>query len=143
MCMQALVLDTNIVLDLWVYEDPATPDLRQALQAQQVCWLATAAMREELLRVLDYPHIATRRAQRGLSAEQILAQWDAHAQLHADAPRAPYVCKDADDQKFVDLAAQHQAWLLSKDRQVLRLKNRLARVGARVASSWADLHACA
>jgi putative PIN family toxin of toxin-antitoxin system len=141
--MQALVLDTNIVLDLWVYQDPATPDLLQALQSRHVHWLATAPMREELVRVLDYPHIAARRAQRDISAAQVLGYWDAHAQVQGEAPRAPYACKDADDQKFVDLAAQHQAWLISKDKQVLRMKNRLARLGARVASSWADLQPCA
>jgi predicted nucleic acid-binding protein len=43
------------------------------------------------------------------------------------APKAPYTCKDADDQKFIDLAVQHGAALHSKDAQVLCMKNRLAR----------------
>ena len=29
--MSMVVLDTNIVLDLWLYQDPATPALREAL----------------------------------------------------------------------------------------------------------------
>ncbi len=33
---------------------------------------------------------------------------------------------------FVDLAAQHQATLISKDKAVLKLKNRLARLGSKV-----------
>jgi hypothetical protein len=31
-----VVLDTNIVLDLWLYQDPATPALLTALQQRQV-----------------------------------------------------------------------------------------------------------
>ena len=34
-----------------------------------------------------------------------------------------------DDQKFIDLAVAHQAVLYSKDKYVLALKNRLARLG--------------
>jgi predicted nucleic acid-binding protein len=52
------------------------------------------------------------------------------------APKAPYVCKDADDQKFVDLAVTQQALLISKDAEVLALKNRLARLGVKVFSAY-------
>jgi predicted nucleic acid-binding protein len=123
------VLDTNIVLDLWVFDDPASDPLRQALENGRTRWLATAAMREELARVLDYPQIARRRLARELSADSVLAHFDRHAQLQPEAPKAPYTCKDADDQKFIDLAVQHGATLHSKDAQVLCMKNRLARCG--------------
>ena len=134
----SLVIDTNIVLDLWVYQDPATPALLADLQQGTVHWLATAPMREELLRVLDYPHIAQRRARDGLKAEEVLAHFDALAQIQDVAVKAPYICKDQDDQKFIDLAAAHQAVLLSKDKQVLRLTNRLARLGVRVHQQYLD-----
>ena len=127
-----VVIDTNIVLDIWVYQDSATPPLWQALKEGELRWLATPPMREELLRVLDYPHIARRRERNGLSAQDVLAHFDGLAQMQALAPKAPYVCKDEDDQKFIDLAVAHQALLLSKDKQVLRLTNRLARLGVTV-----------
>ena len=130
--MQARVLDTNIVLDLWVFEDPASGVLRQTLEDGATRWLATAAMREELARVLAYPHIARRRMIRDLSADAVLAHFDRHAQLQPDAPKAPYTCKDADDQKFIDLAVHHGAALHSKDAQVLCMKNRLARCGVAI-----------
>jgi predicted nucleic acid-binding protein len=114
-----VVLDTNIVLDLWVFDDPRSQPLLAQLEAGAVRWLATASMREELRRVLDYPHIAQRLQARRMAAADV--------QLQADAPKAPYVCKDPDDQKFIDLAVQHTAALHSKDAQVLRMKNRLAR----------------
>lgn len=127
--MTPRVLDTNIVLDLWVFDDPASAPLRSALQQGAARWLATLPMREELARVLDYPHIARRLNARALTAETVLDQFDRHAQLHPEAPKAPYTCKDADDQKFIDLAVQHGAALHSKDAQVLCMKNRLARCG--------------
>ncbi len=124
-----VVLDTNIVLDLWLYEDPATPLLRAAIENKQVHWLATSEMREELRRVLHYPHIAARLQWGQQSADIFMAKFDTHAQMKNIATRAPYVCKDADDQKFIDLAVAHSALLLSKDKQVLRMTNRLAKLG--------------
>jgi predicted nucleic acid-binding protein len=53
-------------------------------------------------------------------------------QLHPDAPKASCTCKDADDQKFIDLAVQHGAALHSKDAQVLCMKKRLARCGVQL-----------
>ena len=61
-----------------------------------------------------------------------MAQFDAYAHMQAVALRAPYVCKDEDDQKFIDLAVANTAMLLSKDKQVLKLTGRLARLGVRV-----------
>ena len=121
------VLDTNIVLDLWVFDDPRAKALRLSVETGHTHWLATSAMREELARVLDYPQIARRLGARALPADAVLAHFDRYAELQPEAPKAPYTCKDADDQKFIDLAVHHGAALHSKDAQVLCMKNRLAR----------------
>jgi len=136
---QCVVLDTNIVLDLWLYKDPATPDLQAALNAKSVQWLATPVMRDELERVLAYTHIAQRLTLGALTAQDILRQFDAHAVLHPIAPKALFVCKDGDDQKFIDLAAQHKAQLISKDKAVLTMRNRMARLGVAVAKRYPAL----
>jgi putative PIN family toxin of toxin-antitoxin system len=128
-----VVLDTNIVLDLWLYQDPATPALQQALSQKRVRWLATQVMRDELERVLAYTHIVKRLAFSQLTAEDILTQFDTHAQLMPVASKAMFVCKDGDDQKFIDLAAQHKTQLISKDKAVLTMRNRMARLGVAVA----------
>lgn len=133
------VLDTNIVLDLWVFDDPASAPLRESLQEGETQWMATAAMREELARVLGYPHIARRLSLRGMAADAVLERFDRHAQLQPEAPKAPYTCKDTDDQKFIDLAVQHRAALHSKDAQVLCMKNRLARCGVALNPSLLEL----
>jgi predicted nucleic acid-binding protein len=127
-----LVLDTNIALDLFVFDDPATHPLREALGQGTHGWLATAPMREELWRVLAYPQIARRLAAAEVAAEAVIARFDGHVSLVADAPKAPYTCKDPDDQKFIDLAVAHSATLVSKDAAVLCMARRLARVGVGV-----------
>jgi predicted nucleic acid-binding protein len=121
-----LVLDTNIVLDLLVFRDPRAQPLDRGLAAGVLRWVATAAMREELARVLDYPKIAPRvRFHRG-AAGAVLADFDRHAMLVDTPAKAPVTCGDPDDQKFIDLAVAHRCTLLSKDREVLRMKKRLA-----------------
>lgn len=130
-----IVLDTNIVLDLFVFNDPASQPLKQALLGGQVRWLATQAMRDELERVLAYPQIVPRLAFYQLKPGDVLAQFDRHAQLTPDAPKATVTCRDADDQPFIDLAVSHCATLLSKDRAVLCMKKRLSALGVRVQSA--------
>jgi len=132
-----LVIDTNVVLDLFVYDDPATVPLREVLAEPQTRWFATPVMREELRRVLAYPQVVKRLAARSLSADTALAAFDARTQLTDIAPRAPYVCKDTDDQPFIDLAVAHTATLLSKDKAVLCMARRLARLGVSVRRQWA------
>ena len=123
------VLDTNIVLDLWVFDEPRAEALRLSVETGHTHWLATAAMREELARVLAYPQIVKRLTRRNLPADTVLGHFDRWAQLQPDAPKAPYACKDEDDQKFIDLAVAHSASLHSKDAQVLCMKKRLERCG--------------
>lgn len=132
---RALVLDTNIVLDLLVFSDPATAIVRELLNAKTLRWIATAAMREELARVLDYPKIAARVAFYGLSTASVLQAFDAQTQTVPTSARIPATCRDADDQQFLDLAAAHSAILLSKDQAVMALRKRLLVYGAQVANA--------
>jgi putative PIN family toxin of toxin-antitoxin system len=130
--MQRLVLDTNVVLDAFVFADTAAAPLLPALQAGQAQWLATAPMREELARVLGYPQIARRLDARALDHATVLAAFDLHAVLVEVPPKAPVTCGDPDDQKFIDLAVARSALLLSKDGEVLRMRKRLERLAAAV-----------
>lgn len=125
-----LVLDTNVLLDLFVFNDPEIAPLRTALLAKQLNWIATPGMRIELARVLTYPKITPRLAFYQVTAMDVLAQFDQFVTLVTPAPRAPWMCKDPDDQAFIDLAAQHKAILLSKDLAVLCMAKRLSSAGA-------------
>lgn len=132
MASQTVVLDTNIVLDLFVFADQAARPLRSRLEGAELRWLATAAMRDELERVLAYPQIVARLAFYRLAAADVLGIFDRHS-VRIDVPaKAPVTCKDPDDQKFVDLAVANRAILLSKDLAVLALTKRLERLAVHV-----------
>jgi putative PIN family toxin of toxin-antitoxin system len=121
-----LVLDTNVVLDLLVFADPLAQPLQAALALRQLDWLATPAMRDELERVLEYVHIASRLASGGLRATHVLQAFDRQARIVEAPAKAPVTCSDPDDQKFIDLAVRHECLLLSKDAAVLALARKLA-----------------
>ena len=127
-----LVLDTNVVLDLLVFNDPAIAPVRALLADGELRWIADAAQRVELERVLGYPQIAPRVAFYGLSTAGVLAAFDAGVAYQPQAPAIQVICKDPDDQHFLALAVQHRALLLSKDKAVLVLRKRLALRGATV-----------
>jgi putative PIN family toxin of toxin-antitoxin system len=129
------VLDTNIVLDLFVFGDPRVERLRDAIASSGVRWIATPAMRGELERVLAYPQVQRQLAARSGDAAQVLRRFD-HAAGIVDQPATASIrCADPDDQMFVDLALAHRALLLSRDRELLRLRTRLAAHGVAVAQS--------
>ncbi len=125
----AVVIDTNVVLDLLLFGDASTQALEQALLSGALVWLGTGAMREELQRVLAYPVMQSAMRQRGRTAGPMMLRFDQLCRLQPDAARCAVRCTDADDQIFIDLAVAHRALLLSKDRAVLRLRKRLARLG--------------
>jgi putative PIN family toxin of toxin-antitoxin system len=131
-----LVLDTNIVLDLLVFADPQVQPLSEGLGAGELRWVATAPMREELARVLRYPKLAERVAFHRRSELAVLAEFDRHAQLVDVPPKAGVTCGDPDDQKFIDLAVAHRCTLLSKDREVLRMRKRLERLQVKASARF-------
>jgi len=98
-------------------------------------------MRDELAHVLGRGSLPPGR---GLPTSALLEAFDTRAQiLIAPAPvlANPLRCTDPDDQKFIDFAVAHRAaWLVSRDRAVLKLKRRaLAAHGVRILppAAWA------
>jgi hypothetical protein len=102
-----------------------------------------------LARVLAYPHLVRRQALDQRVAQQVLAAYDRAVTLCPVAPKARFTCTDADDQKFIDLAAAHacpppltvpaappSVVLVSKDKAVLRLKKRLVGLGVLTTRHW-------
>ncbi|ABM39008.1 protein of unknown function DUF132 [Polaromonas naphthalenivorans CJ2] len=128
---QPVVIDTNIILDIFVFADAAAKPVRQALEAGELDWIATRPMRDELARVLDYPQIVPRLKFYQINAGDVLASFDRHARLLEVAIKARLHCSDPDDQKFIDLAVAGKTLLLSKDRHVLSMSKRLLAHGVR------------
>ncbi len=119
----AVVLDTNVVLDWLLFHDASCAGLSGPLQAGRWLWHATPSMRGELAGVLQRPEL-----QRWApDCEHILSTFDSLTRLCAEAPSAADATgrlrsRDPDDQKFIDLAVSVKAaWLLSRDRALLRL----------------------
>ena len=130
------VLDSNVVLGLFWFEDPALSALKTALRDGSLTWWACAPMREELVHVMHRDGF--RRAIRttttaatqqipDAAAQRVLEAFDTLAQL---APSTPNLtnprCTDGDDQVFVDLALGLRAhWLFSRDSAVLKLRRKV------------------
>lgn len=138
-----LVIDTNVVLDLFLFQDPRTPELARAIRAGELRWLATPRMREECKRVLAYPHLQGVAAQKSVDPATVLAQFDALSTPAEPAEPARLRCKDVDDQCFIDLAVAHRATLISKDRHVLKLRKGLKRCEVTVLQQWPEALASA
>jgi predicted nucleic acid-binding protein len=134
-----VVLDTNVVLGWLVFSDPRLTPLAAAVEAGQLRWLACPRMRAELALTLSYPALGKWKP----DSERTLASFDRWAQLLPDPPApqaSPLLCSDPDDQVFIELALAHQAaWLLTRDRALLKLKRRAAGRGLQIAppESWA------
>ena len=124
--MRPLVLDTNVVLDLFVFGDPATRPLQSALERGDCDWLATPAMRDELERVLDYPqHRAADRAYAagGRRRAGRLRPPRAHGEA---PPRRPSPARTPTTRSSSTWRWRIGATLLSKDAAVLTIEKRLA-----------------
>lgn len=118
------VLDTNVLLDWLIFREPTIAPLVAAIEAGAVTLLNNTACRDEFVRVLDYPQVVKRGAARATA----LTTYDARHAPCAGVPAATPlpVCRDPDDQKFLELARDGQAdWLISKDRALLELARRV------------------
>lgn len=129
---RCVVIDTNCVLDLWLFADPRVADLRQAVLAGAVRWIATPTMRVELERVLGYPAIVRQCALRGVTTAVVLEAFDRHTRSVPAAAAAPMRCSDPDDQVFIDLAVAWRADLYSRDHAVRALARRLGACGTEI-----------
>ena len=126
-----LVLDTNVCLDLFVFGDVQCATLLAVLRDGSVQALTDAACRDEWLRVLDYPQLALdaeRRAAAIAAFDALLHQLPAEGRHVVPALSKLPRCADPDDQKFLELAQACGArWLLSRDRELLKLARRTRR----------------
>jgi putative PIN family toxin of toxin-antitoxin system len=120
------VIDTNVLLDFWVFDDAAARPLRAAIESGRVNALRSGDCIDELTSVLlreKFP--LTNEARFAL-----LRDWDRLATPVDRIFPAPVACSDADDQKFLDLAYTARAdWLVTKDKALLKLARRARRDG--------------
>lgn len=130
---ERIVLDTNVCLDLFVFRDPRWGRLMQALTQGEVEAVTRADCRMEWQIVLGYAHLGL---DTGMQAA-VCAAFDALNRPFVpfassgpdDAIRLP-VCRDPDDQKFIELAYQSAAdVLITKDKALLKLARKTQKAG--------------
>jgi len=138
-----IVIDTNVLLDLFVFHDPRWRALLDMIERGDVTALTRAECRDEYLAVLRYPKLPLDEASRAEAA----ARFDALLTLVAPdskAIRLP-LCSDRDDQKFMELARDAGASvLISKDRALLKLGRKTAQAGLfkiMLPEAWLKAHA--
>ncbi|HEV3104235.1 MAG TPA: putative toxin-antitoxin system toxin component, PIN family [Trinickia sp.] len=141
-----VVLDSNVWIDMLVFDDAAARPILAALERGALSAVIDVRCLAELTRVLDYPQFVKRAVDKKAalaSVARLAAMTEADAALLGDA--ALPKCKDRDDQKFLELAhAASVDWLVSKDRALLKLGKRTARdFGFRIAQPAPFAAACA
>lgn len=128
------VLDTNVLLDWLVFEEPSVASLVAALEAGTLRWVATQAMLDEFGDVLgraEFDRFTARRPT-AMTAAQRLCMLVPAQPVPLDRQLN---CSDPDDQKFIDLAMTHPTrWLLSRDKALLRLASKARVHGVEVLS---------
>ena len=120
------VLDTNILMDMLHFHDGRAVRLKAAIDAGRVHCFSDAACLAELERVAAYPEFGLSPAGRDdliAACRAILEVCDeAAAKVDDGTDDALPRCRDADDQKFLELTARCRAdVLVTRDRQLLRL----------------------
>lgn len=119
-----VVLDTNVVLSLWMFEDPALVRLRQAVESGALCPFTREDCLTELARVLAYPQFTQPPERQRAIADAYRARCTLVEAVEPPVCELP-ACLDRDDQKFLETARDSGARaLLSRDKLVLKLGRR-------------------
>lgn len=125
--LNAVVLDTNVLLALWLFRDPAVEPLRAALETGLLQPVRCPATDAEFAEVVSRPELFSVAPERQTT---LLNAWQASASAVDVIQSAPWVCRDPLDQKFLDLAVSAGAsWLITRDRDLLKLARKTPRQG--------------
>lgn len=117
-----VVLDTNVLVAIFVFSDSRFTPLWGEVEARRWVALTNAPCLAEFRRVLAYPLFS-------LAADAQAAAYAAYcarAEIIGAVAQCPIAlprCKDGDDQKFLELARDGGArWLVTADKLLLRLR---------------------
>ena len=121
-----VIFDTNVLLDLFVFNDVKAIHLKAALLDQKIVGYANQQTLDEFSQVISRSVFALDDAVQSA----ILAQWQGLVQMLEDTQlsKAPWLCQDPDDQVFLDLAYSLKPCILfSKDLELLKIASRAAK----------------
>ncbi|MBI5786654.1 MAG: putative toxin-antitoxin system toxin component, PIN family [Rhodocyclales bacterium] len=118
-----VVLDTNVLLSLFVFADSRYAPLRGRLDAGAWRALTDERCLHEFQRVLAYPMFSLDAAAQAAAFDAYSRQAETIAAV-VDPVILPE-CKDPDDQKFLEVARDGGAqWLVTSDKALLKLAQR-------------------
>jgi len=136
--MKSVVFDTNVLLDLFVFNDFRALHLKQALLEQKIDALASPKTLEEFVDVISRPLFSL-----GIiDQEKVLLQWTSLARVLDDQSllSSPWRCQDPDDQVFLDLAfTARPCTLISKDHEVLKFAAHAAKENILISADYQSL----
>ncbi len=138
-----LVLDTNIVLDWLIFNDPSLIALSEGIRDKRIAVLTHQLAIDELIRVLAYPKLQLDETKQ----EEVLASYvsqtsvttmpDSFSLANLLLPDGFPRCSDRDDERFLAVAYHAKAdALVSRDKAVLRLRRRAAQFGLRIIDAF-------
>ena len=133
--MKAIVFDTNVLLDIFVFNDFRAIHLKQALLDGALDAFATPKTLEEFADVIARPLFALGQTDQ----EQLLLQWQSLARVIDDETLmpSPWRCQDPDDQVFLDLAyTAKPCTLFSKDNEVLKFAASAAKESVMISADY-------
>ena len=133
--MKPVILDTNILLDIFVFNDERASNLKQAIVDGSVPAVASQKTLFEFADVISRPLFKLDE----VTQAAIFDQWQSLARQHDDSnlATAPWKCQDPDDQIFLDLAYQFRpAILISKDNALLHIASRAAQDDILITSDY-------
>ena len=136
--MKTVIFDTNVLLDLFVFNDFRVLHIKQALIEKQLDALASRQTLEEFSDVISRPLFSLEQS----AQEKLVQEWQSLARIIEDQniSAAPWQCRDMDDQIFLDLAfTSKPSILLSKDNEVLKLASRAAIEGVQITADYSSL----
>jgi len=136
--MKSVVFDTNVLLDLFVFNDFRALHLKQALLDQQIEALASPKTLEEFADVISRPLFSLET----MEQEKILLQWASLVRVLDDQSllSSPWRCQDPDDQVFLDLAfTVRPCTLISKDLEVLKFAAHAAKENVLISADYKSL----
>ena len=116
-----LVLDTNTVMALWHFKDPALRALAAAIDTGTLSLFSRDDALEEFRRVLAYVQFGIPPDDQKQLFESYCARINPAPAPVAGALLLP-ACRDRDDQKFLEIARDANAdYLLTRDKLLLKL----------------------
>ena len=128
-----LVIDTNVTLDLLLFDSQIAAPLLAAVESGRAEWLTAPYCRDELARVLNYPEFRLSNDRQGDIRKryaELTRCCDPATPVPGELPRPLPRCKDPDDQPFLELAVAAGAHLLvTRDNALLRLRKRIGALG--------------